>query len=187
MDTNTNVSEVQRGNGDVHDFHHMTLLDPETLPGEGMLEIWSKLVKQDYAFDDFSRGNPAAFISALTEPFSVHFLAEFGYGVVRNVFEGSNGTMHFAVWDRNTPLSTVIECGTEMINYLFDVKKVHRLTGQIPSYNKLAQRFTLAQGFKFEGEMRECVLYKGQYHSVALYGLTKKDWEQRQKRGELAI
>lgn len=183
MDSNTALSEVQSGNDDVQYIHNLTKLDPVTMSGVDMLELWQNISKQDYAFDDFSRNRPAAFVAGLTEAYTQHFVAPGLYCVVRAIWEGSNCTIGFVVWDKTLSFQQINELGIEVINHLLYKEKVQRISAQIPPYNSLAKRFALAMGFKFEGELRETVLYKGSYHNAALYGLLKKDWEARMKRG----
>lgn len=183
MDSNTALSEVQPSNDDVQYIRNLTHLDPESMTGEDMAKLWEQIRTQDYAFDDFSRNRPAAFIAGLTESYTQHYVAPGLYCVVRSVWEGSNCTIGFVVWDRTLSFQVLNSLGEEIINHLLYKEKVQRVSAQIPPYNALAKRFALAMGFKFEGEMRDTVLYKGSYHNAALYGLLKKDWEARMKRG----
>jgi RimJ/RimL family protein N-acetyltransferase len=63
-----------------------------------------------------------------------------------------------------------------LIDWLFYEARVHRIQGSVPSYNRLAPRFVLSFGFKYEGEVREAVKWKDSYHNMQLYGLLEHEW-----------
>jgi RimJ/RimL family protein N-acetyltransferase len=147
------------------------------MSGDEMKWLWERILTQDYAFDDFSRGKWEWFCYMLADPRYKFFkIGDSGLFLVENPEEGKTCGIHFVVWDRNYSLQRDKSAPIELLDWLFYNVKVHRVQGNIPIYNKLAPRFVLSMGFKYEGELREAVLWKQQYHAVAIYGLLERDW-----------
>lgn len=145
--------------------------------------LWGKVSTQDYAFDDMSRGRPEAFCQLLLNSSNRLFLiGDYGLFLVQNIIPQGDCSIHFVVWDRNFSLQTDREYAYELLDWLFYEVGVHRVSGYIPVYNRLAPRFALAMGMKFEGEMREVILWKGQYHNVKCFGLLEVDYRLRKGR-----
>jgi len=181
MDNITDVSQVHGGKhqprvgGPV-----VRKLDPKTMPADEMNLLWQRVSTQDYAFDDFSRGNPQFFVLALTDLSSYHFMVDDSTWVlIRNVFKGSDCNIHFVCWDRLYPFGNLLEAGKQILEWLFKEQGVNRVTGYIPVYNHLAKRFATTMGFKYEGTLRKTCLFKGKYEDVDLYGLLAKEFERR--------
>lgn len=183
MDNHADVSEVQRSDSKFTGFRYLTPLDPHTMGGEKMKWLWERVCTQDYAFDDFSRGKWEWMCAMLADPrYRFFLIGESGIFLVENPEEGKTVGIHFVVWDRNFSLQHDKAPAIELLEWLFYEVGVHRVQGNIPNYNKLAPRFVLSFGFKYEGELRESVLWKGKYHSVMVYGLLEKDWAQWKTR-----
>lgn len=180
MDNNTGVSEVRPSGSGIQDFSHVTLLDPDKVPGELMNELWEYIKTQAYAFDDFSRNDPTVFAFMLAEPGTLHFILgdKSGYALVHNPLAGRDADIHFILWDRNYKFTDVIKAANEVLGYLFNVKGVERVSGRIPSYNDLAKRIAVLCKFKFEGCVRHGILYKGKYHNVEMYGLLREEFNE---------
>jgi hypothetical protein len=150
------------------------------MPGDEMAALWKKVENQDYAFDDNTRGNPQAFVLNLVAPASHHFLvADSAYVTVRNVFEDSDCSIHFVLWDRSFPFRNIIEAGRQILEWLYKERSVHRVSGFIPKFNTLALRFATTMGFKYEGTMRKSLKWKGEFHDVDVYGLLAKEFDRR--------
>jgi hypothetical protein len=153
---------------------------PEKERGELLNSLWKKLETQDYAFDDFSRGNPQAFVLNITDMASAHFLVDdSGYVVVRNLFAGSDANIHFVCWDRHYPHKNVIEAGRQIMEWLYKSEHVNRVSAYVPKYNLLAARFTTSMGFKYEGTLRKAVKFHDEYHDVDIYGLLEREFDRR--------
>lgn len=155
-------------------------LDPKTMTGDEMKALWMKVSTQDYAFDDDSRGSVQSFVLNLVAPASHHFLLnESGYAIVRNVYPGSDANIHLILWDRSFPFKSVIEAGRQVLEWLYLEQKINRVTGYIPKFNPLAERFAKIMGFKYEGTMRKAIKFKGEFQDVDIYGLLAKEFERR--------
>lgn len=175
------TSEVFKG------FHHLTWLNPDKLDPTkvDLNKLWANVQTQDYAFDDFSRNRPEWFLMQFAQSndnVRYFLIGDSGLFIVSgNLVEGGDATIHFIIWDRNFSLHVNKAPAYELVDWLFYELKVHRISGPIPSYNKLAPRFAVAMGMKFEGEMLESVLWKGKYYNVAMYGLLEKWYRTRKE------
>lgn len=58
----------------------------------------------------------------------------------------------------------------------FEKLKAHRLWLDVRLKNKKAQRLYKSQGFKEEGILRECVLYKNEYESVIIMSILEQEY-----------
>jgi RimJ/RimL family protein N-acetyltransferase len=184
MDTDTDILKVQRNDRVFNGFRHLKLVVPEDVTnGDRLKWLWEHASSQDYAFDDFSRGKLEWFLFQLADHRTKYLeIGDHGLFIVQNPDEGKDAVLHFIMWDRQFSLHQQREPAYELLDWLFYEVKVHRITGPIPSYNKLAPRFAFAMGMKFEGELREAVLWHGKYHNVQLYGMLEKDYRDRRDR-----
>lgn len=182
LDNVTDISEVQRSDDQPSVSRPVKIrkLDGGKMGEADLRSLWAKLSTQDYAFDDFSRGDPRAFVLNLTDICSAHFLVdEAAYVVVRNVFRGADCNIHFVCWDRNYSFHNIMEAGRQILDWLFKDQGVMRVSGYIPVYNNLAKRFATTMGFKYEGTLRQCVKFHDKYENVDIYGLLPKEFEKR--------
>jgi RimJ/RimL family protein N-acetyltransferase len=180
MDNDAVGVEVLGSEREGKGFRYLVPIEVASVTGDEIALLWQKLSTQDYSFDDNSRGRGELFVVGLTEPNSLHFrIQDSGYIQVRNAYQGSDASIHFALWDRNFPFSQAKEAGVEVLTHLFNEVKVNRVSGYIPVYNALAKRFATLLGFKFEGELRRSILYKGEYHNISIYGLLKEEFTRR--------
>lgn len=156
------------------------LLDVKNMQGPELETLWKKVSTQDYAFDDNTRGDPQAFVLNLVAPASHHFLVnDAAWVVLRNVWKDSDANIHFAVWDRNFSFKDIVEAGRQILEWGFKEKGVHRVSGYIPKFNKLAERFASQMGFKYEGTLRKTLKWHEEFHDVDIYGLLEKEFERR--------
>lgn len=183
MDEQGNVSEVRSSDNSPSLFRYLKPLDPSKMSGEEMKWLWERICSQDYAFDDFSRGKWEWFCFMLADPrYKFFLIGDAGLFLVEGAEEDKVANIHFVVWDRNFSLHHDKGPAIELVDWLFNEIRVHRINGNIPSYNRLAPRFVLSMGFKYEGDMREAVLWKGKYHNVQIYGLLQKEWQAWKER-----
>ncbi|MDU1538304.1 MAG: GNAT family protein [Paeniclostridium sordellii] len=59
--------------------------------------------------------------------------------------------------------------------YSFNELRAHRLWLDVRYKNKRAQNVYKSQGFKEEGILRECILYKGNYESLIVMSILKNE------------
>jgi hypothetical protein len=182
MDSDNGIHEVQRSERERENLRNLGLnritpINPATATREELITLWENLSSQDYAFDDFTRGNMHMFLEGLLDPGSLHFAIDTrGYIVVRNLQLSDNASLHYAIWDRSMKFSEIIQCGYEVINFLFSQIKVERITAMIPSYNPNATKFATMLNFRFEGEIRNGVVHHEKHHNVRIYGILRSDW-----------
>lgn len=177
---------MQRDNRSFGGFHYLKLIDHEKADYERIQWLWEHASSQDYAFDDFSRGKLEWFLWQMADNRTKYLeIGDHGLFIAQNPEEGKDCWIHFIVWDRNFSLHQHKDPTYEFFDWLFYDKKVHRCTGPIPSYNKLAPRFAFSMGMKFEGEMREAILWHGKYYNVQLFGILEKDYRERRERIKL--
>jgi RimJ/RimL family protein N-acetyltransferase len=182
MDSNTDVLEMQRSERVSGDFHNvglkrLTPFDPLTINPQKIQWLWDRVRSQDYVFDDFYRGDAESFARGLLDGQSLHFLADTrAYIVVRNVRMSDNAEIHYCVWDENMQFREIVQCGYEIVNFLFSRIKVNRITAVVPFYNKNAAKFATILNFKFEGCIREAALYHDRHYDVSIYGILQHEW-----------
>lgn len=182
MDDDGSFSEMQRSERERSNFselglNRITPINPNKVSEEYLIQLWRNLASQDYAFDDFTRGDMKQFLAGMLDPGSLHFAIDTrGYIVVRNLHLSDNPYLHFAIWDRDMKFSEILQCGYEIVNFLFAKIKVERITASIPSYNTNAAKFATMLGFKFEGEIRNGIVFHGKHYHVRLYGILHSEW-----------
>jgi hypothetical protein len=182
MDKDSSLLEVQRSQREHNNFSNLGLkritpINPNTATEEFLVKLWKNLSSQDYAFDDFTRGNMKLFLEGMLDSGSLHFAIDTrGYIVVRNLYLSDNPYLHYAIWDKTMKFTEILQCGYEVVNFLFSQIKVQRITAAIPSYNTNAGKFATMLGFKFEGELRNAVVHHEKHYHVRLYGLLHSEW-----------
>lgn len=159
----------------------LTKLIP-TLAPEGRLEwLWDHARTQDYAFDDYTRNQPEAFLYLLANPEYQFFeLGDSGIFTVRNGLPTrADCEVHFICWDRNIPFADIADATHQLLEYLFKEVGVHRVNGYVPAFNRLAHRWVTYTGLKFEGKLREYLLWNKNYYDVDIFGMTLSDYERK--------
>jgi RimJ/RimL family protein N-acetyltransferase len=183
MDNNTDLSEVVGIEHEHRPVHNvglklLTPINPDTYTR--MQWLWEKLKTQDYAFDDFGRGDIEVFAMSLLDSGSLHFeIGSSGYVVVRNLRYSDNPSVHFCIWDRGMAFKEITAAGRELIDFLFRKLRVARISATIPVYNKPAEKLAMMLGFKFEGAIRDGILFHEQHYNLNLYGMLRKEWERK--------
>jgi hypothetical protein len=182
MDKLSSISEMQRSWGKRRDLSNLGLkritpINPGVASEDYLFELWRNLSSQDYAFDDFTRGNFQLFLEGLLDPGSLHFAIDSrGYIVVRNLQLSDNASLHYAIWDKNMKFSEILQCGYEIVNFLFSTLKVERITATVPSYNENAAKFATMLNFRFEGEIRSGIVHHEKHYNIRLYGILRSEW-----------
>lgn len=136
----------------------------------------------EYAFDDFTRGKVDYFLAQFADE-NVEFyeMSDSGLVVLSNITQHGSANIHYLVWDR-VGLGEKKGPALDVFDYLFFKRKVHHATGFIPSHNQYALRHAMSVGMRFEGEIREDVLYKGRYYNTHIYGILEQEYLSRRGR-----
>lgn len=93
-----------------------------------------------------------------------------GLFFLTELIPGQDGLGHFTFWDRRTRGRE--ELLREMIRFVFQFLKLHRITVEIPLYTApWLPRFVEKVGFVKEGRKREAALYEGQWFDVNIYSI----------------
>jgi hypothetical protein len=181
VDGTTDLLEEQRIVDERRRLYHLERLTPINPNRYTRMEwLWDNLKTQDYAFDDFGRGDVETFAMSLLDSGSLHFeFGEAGYAVVRNLRFSDNPSIHFCVWDRSVPFREILSAGRELVDFLFTTLKVARVTASCPVYNKQASKFAMMLGFKFEGVTRNGILFHEKHHNVEQFGILRNEWEKK--------
>jgi|SRR5580765_1441871 len=177
MDSETNISTSEHDQRELPDFHFLEVLTKDS--DQALItQTWENIRTQDYAFDDFSRNNPQLFLMGLVADTSFYFLVEHaGLAIVQNCWENSTSvSVHFCIWDRKYPYSRMKEAATEVLNFIFKTFNCHRINALVPEYNVFAQRMATSLRFRYEGSMKEAILYQGKWHDERMYGLLQSNF-----------
>lgn len=182
MEHETDQPEVSPDWRELCNFRHLTIFDGTNLPDKMVRYLWERVRSQDYAFDDLSRDNAAAFSLALIAPQCAHFFlgnpeSPSGWCMVKGLYKFSNPDIHFVIWDKDYSPHTAREAGREVLEWLFSICQCNRVTAMIPDYNPGAKRLAIMLRFQYEGCMKESILYHGRWRNCDVYGLLKKDFQ----------
>jgi RimJ/RimL family protein N-acetyltransferase len=171
MDIETNISTSERGERELPDF---CLLRPLTRLSDPKVieQTWEKIRTQDYAFDDFTINNPGLFLAGMVNENTYYFLVEdAGIVILNDLYENSTSSnIHFCMWDKKYPHSKIIQAAKEALGFVFSLN-CHRVTALIPNYNPFAKRLATQLRFRYEGCMKEAILYKGKWYDEDIFGL----------------
>lgn len=183
MDNNTSILQSKSGHGEFTGFRLLKRVDENNTSPQRLKWLWEKMQECDYAFDDHSRGQVDYFLSQFANP-EVEFyeMGDSGLVVLSDITQGGGSRIHYLVWDRTLNMAIQKSQAVEAFDYLFWKRKVHHIVGMIPSYNTLAVRYALSVGMRFEGEIRDDVLYKGRYYNTQIYGLLEHEYVSRRAR-----
>lgn len=74
------------------------------------------------------------------------------------------------------------EAAKEMIHFGFDKLCLNKITSSHLEENSASGKVMTKNGMTLEGTLKEHVSKQAAYHNLHVYGLTKKDYEQQNKR-----
>lgn len=166
-----------RGEGE-YEVRLMKEADQSWITPERARDLWKKSSVHDVLFSDYTRGDPKAFLRALSKPNSIWFEVTkdsepVGILYVHNLIPKFDAVGHFAFWDKigrgREPLVL------ETISYLMLKYQLQRMSAEVPVYQKGTIRFIKRLGFEKEGERRNGVVYRGEWVNQLLFGLLRKD------------
>ena len=180
MEHQADISKVERNGDEFQDFHILIPLTKNS-PDELIQEVWEKIRTQEYAFDDFSRNQPSLFLAQLVSDTNKFFLAEdAGIIILQDLWKCSSPHIHFCLWDRNYPMAKIKQAAHEAIDHVFKHYECHRISAVIPIYNSFAKRLATTLRFRYEGTMKEAVLYKGKWFDEDIFGLLQSVYSKRE-------
>lgn len=171
MEQQTDISASERDVSQLQSFYLLTPLTRLSDPKE-IQETWEKIRTQEYAFDDFTINNPGLFMYGLINETSFYFLVEdAGIVMINDLYENSTSSnIHFCMWDKRYPHTKIIQAAKEALGFVFSYK-CHRVSAMIPVYNSFAKRLATQLRFRYEGCMKEAILYKGKWYDEDIFGL----------------
>lgn len=180
MEHQADISEVQSDGSELQNFRFLTPLTRNS-PEELITSTWEKIRTQEYAFDDFSRNQPSLFLSGLISDTTKYFLVEdSGIVILQDLWKCSSPHIHFCMWDRNYPMAKIKSAAHEIIDWVFSEFECHRISAIIPIYNSFAKRLATTLRFRYEGTMKEAILYKGKWFDEDIFGLLQNVYSKRE-------
>lgn len=75
---------------------------------------------------------------------------------------------------RSLPLALALEWN--VYDYVFDTLGMHKLTGEIFSFNKAVLRMHLMCGSEVEGVLKDHICKNGEFYDVTVTGILKEKW-----------
>jgi RimJ/RimL family protein N-acetyltransferase len=105
-----------------------------------------------------------------------------GVVILSGITKHGSSDIHYMMWDHSRNIMGKGGPALEIFDYLFFKRQVHHVVGMIPAHNQAAVRFALSVGMKYEGEIRENVLYKGTYYNTSIYGILEREYLGRRAR-----
>ena len=98
-------------------------------------------------------------------------------GFVQLICQENSGISEWGFYtDPAAPKGTGKNMAKVVMPYAFQRLNLHKICGQVLSFNQRSVRYHQQLGFKLEGMLRE-QHYDGQaYHDVMCFGLLKTDW-----------
>lgn len=158
-----------------------------TLTPERVRDLWVEASKHKSLFSDYTDGKLEPFVLLLGNPRSMWLEIvkdgserPVGVAYVTDILPQFDAVAHFAFWDSvgsgREPLALFIA------EWIMDRYSLHRLSAQIPPYQRGTIRFAERLGFVREGEKREAVVREGEWHSLVLFGMTKNELEESLKK-----
>lgn len=180
MDNAEVVSEVHGSESRVHVDSVLTEIDVTN--EKTMEEIWDRLLKLDYCFDDLTKARADIWLTKCFMPTTKLWRIEGDVGLVQieDIIPPVGATLHYAAWGELTP-SLRSRVVSRVFSLAFDNWKLTRLTAVIPTSNPVAKRFALQAGFRFEGSLRKSWLKSGIFYDLDLFGILRSEWETRKK------
>ncbi|MDU3814909.1 UDP-4-amino-4,6-dideoxy-N-acetyl-beta-L-altrosamine N-acetyltransferase [Mixta calida] len=98
-----------------------------------------------------------------------------GFVQLSCVGDGGIGEWGFYT-DPAAPKGTGKNMAKLVMPYVFQQLQLHKICGQVLSFNQRSIRYHQQQGFKLEGTLREQHYDGKAYHDVLCFGLLRTDW-----------
>lgn len=181
IEDNTTVQyrEHQRSIASGLGFRRLLPINTDNYPEAEFYALWEKVSKADYAFEDTTRGDMAAFLRGVLTPGTYNFeIPGEVFAQVTNAFPGSNAGIHFVSLDVG-PTAPMIDAAAEVFGFAFNKIGVHRITAYIPSFNHKTIRMAGLMMMRFEGQLRKAFLYNQEWWDMEIHGLLEHEWKRR--------
>lgn len=182
MDEHTNNVEVRPSQLHDYNFHYLSPFTPEDTPEckERVKMMWDHLSQCDEQFDDITRGKHEAFLLKMFEAGNyILLIGEDGYVQIENLIPNASAVVHHVIWNRNRDIKELVAAGRELLDYLFTVHGLQRISTYFPVNNNYARRMCTVLGFKFEGELRKAFPFHGNWLNVSIYGILRNEFIKR--------
>jgi len=146
-------------------------------------ELWLEYSKHDVLFSDYTRGKVEPFITSILNPRSFWFelfdnesSRPIGIASITDIIPKYDAKGHFAFWDR-------IGSGREkliwtLMDICFQEFDLHRMSAEIPAYQRGTIRSTKRLGFSQEGEKKESIFHKGAWMNTIIFGITVDEFKE---------
>ncbi len=157
----------------------LTLIDPHTMTGDEVEELWRKVSSQKYAFDDFFKGRPDSFVMQLFHADTLTLqLGDCGIVSLREIIPYGNANIHFIFW-KKVAIREALKLVRPLLYGLLNNDPYHlkRITACIPAeVAETTEHAAQVLGFKLEGRMRKATMYENKYYDFLIYGLLREEF-----------
>jgi len=158
-------------------------VSPTQLSKDRIQFLWDKLKEFDTLFNDFVRGDYAAFVNHFIvqvdgQPMSAGLfwdVDDVGILLLKNIIPMQSAETHFVFWDRRFKGREGLCRG--MLKYVFELYKFQRIEVRVPMYATDTLVAVERLGFVKEGRIRRSVLYKDDWFDVNLYSILPHEVE----------
>lgn len=97
-----------------------------------------------------------------------------GVYYMTNIDPGVDAMVHYSFFDQRH--RGRVGLTREMIRFCFEEYGFERLTAELPTYvTHHTNDFITQVGFKFEGQRRRCIKFKGEWYNKKLYGILRSE------------
>lgn len=155
-------------------FNTWEIADGEEFPGPKDMEAARKELKL-YFIDTFREGVGIRW--GITFRGSDELIGSAGFYKWRK--ESARVEAGYDLDPRYWHKGIMTEAMTAMIDYAFDVMKVHRIEVLIAPRNKESQGLVRRLGFRKEGVLRDHDFYNGKFSDDLIFSLLEQDWRKR--------
>ncbi len=148
-----------------------------------MAFLWDKLKGFDTLFNDFVRGDYAAFVNHFVmevngQPVPTGLLWDIddvGIFLLHDIISHQSATAHFVFWDKRFRGRENL-C-TEMLRYAFEKYKFQRIKVEVPIYANHTQNAVERLGFIQEGRLRKAIKFHDKWFDILIYSVLLEDLE----------
>lgn len=152
-------------------------VSPGRLSFNRLRYLWDKLSQFDVLFNDYVAQDFKSFVSNFVmqengQPVPTGLIwdvDDVGIFYLTDIHPMESGLAHFVFWDRR--FKGREELCREMLRFLFDRYKFHRIRVEVPLYAKYTLQAVERIGFIKEGRARDAVRYKGEWFDVNFYSM----------------
>jgi RimJ/RimL family protein N-acetyltransferase len=97
-----------------------------------------------------------------------------GMFYLTDIYAGIDASCHYLFFDKKHYGRE--ELTKQMLRYIFDAYKFHRLSVELPNYaSQSTRRFIMNIGFSYEGKKRQSNILNNVWYDTNFYGILKQD------------